>query len=100
MAQAISAFESRAEKNGHSRSISCSSSRPCSETAASRALPSPNQAGRTIRACVHEKTHGIARKPAMSRVSRRRAGREPSWRREISSTGVAAWKNASRAGSP
>ena len=67
-AHAISAFESSAEKNGHSRSISRSSSSPCSSIAASSALPSPNQAGSTIRACVHENTHGIARKSSMSRV--------------------------------
>ena len=36
----------------------------------------------------------------MSRDGLRFAGREPSWSREISSTGVAAWKNASSPGSP
>ena len=36
----------------------------------------------------------------MSRVGLRFAGREPSCSREISSTGVAAWKNAARPGSP
>ena len=99
-AHAISAFDSRAEKNGQSRSISRTVSSPCSSIAADSAVPSPNQAGSTIRACVHENTHGIARKSAMSRVSRRRAGREPSCSREISSTGVASWKNASSPGSP
>jgi hypothetical protein len=68
--------------------------------AALSALPRPNQAGSTIRAWVQEKTQGIARKSAMSRDGLRFAGREPSWSREISSTGVAAWKNSERPGSP
>ena len=36
----------------------------------------------------------------MSCVAFRRAGREPSCNLEISPTGVAAWKNACRPGSP
>jgi hypothetical protein len=63
-------------------------------------VPRPNQAGRTERDCVHEKTHGIARKSSIRAVALRRAGREPSRRRETSRTGVAAWKKSAKSGSP
>ena len=67
--QAISALEMSAAKNGQSRSISRSSSTPCVSRAVCSAVPSPNQAGSTARACVHEKTHGIARKSSMRIVA-------------------------------
>ena len=60
-AHAISALEISAEKNGQSRSISCSTCAPCASRADSSAVPRPYQAGSTARVCVHEKTHGIAR---------------------------------------
>ena len=47
--------------------------RPCDEHAARSAVPSPNHAGRMIRACVQENTHGIARKSSIARDARRLA---------------------------
>src|SRR5436190_3880578 len=57
------------------------------------AVPSPYQAGIMQRFCVHEKTHGMARKSASDRSPRRRDGREPMGRFSISSMGVAEAKN-------
>ena len=99
LAHAISALESSAAKNGQSRSISRTRSSPWAATALSSAVPSPYQAGSTMRACVQEKTHGIARRSSIPGASPRLAGREPSRRREISSIGVAASKNAGKPGS-
>ena len=90
LTHAISALEMSAAKYGQSRSISRSSSTPWRSRACSSAVPRPNQAGRTARDCVHEKTQGIARKSSIRAVALRRAGREPSCRRETSRTGVAA----------
>ena len=53
-----------------------------------------------MRAWVHENTHGIARRSSMPvAAAAPAAGREPSRRREISSTGVTAAKNAEKSGS-
>jgi hypothetical protein len=100
LAHAMPAFASSPEKKGQSCSISASSPRPNCSRAASSAVPSPYHAGSTTRAWVQEKTQGIARKSSIRADRRRLAGREPSWRREISCTGVTAWKKALKSGSP
>ena len=45
-----------------------------------------------IRFCDHENTHGIARKPLISVMVLRAAGREPIFKLEISLIGLAAKK--------
>ncbi len=77
-------------KNIHSRYIVLSSSACAAPLAAncSSALPRPYQPGKTKRLCIHEKTHGIARRSSTDFVARRNVGREPSFSPPISSMGV------------
>ncbi len=72
--------------SGHSSYARRTSS---SSPTASRAEPSPNQPARLMRAWLHANTHGIARRSSSDSTERpRRAGREPSASRPISSIGV------------
>ena len=89
-AQPISALDRTLAKNGHSSRILRSCSIPCRSRAPRSAVPSPSQPGSRIRDCVHENTHGIARRSPIPAARERFAGREPSRSCEISATGVTA----------
>jgi len=75
----MSMFESSVAKNGHSRHISRSSSRPPGFSASqlSTAVPKPYQPGSIRRHCAHEKTQGIARRSSIAVDFLREAGRLP-----------------------
>src|SRR5258708_17132548 len=83
-------------KDDHSQYIERSSFLPfgpCLRTASS-AEPNPNQPGKLKRLCIHEKTHGMARRSSTLCVALRKVGREPSLRLLISSIGVACFQNS------
>ena len=86
----ISTLSMSVPKSGQSAYAVRSSARsPTVESA----VPSPNHPARLVRACDHEKTQGMARRSSSDSTDRpRRAGREPSGSRPISSSGVT-WAN-------
>ena len=94
----ISRFSTSARKNGQPRK----SARSSPTGTAPSPVPAPSQAGTMQRVCVHENTHGIARRASSSPVpdaSGRDAGRDPISRRVSSSSGVNVRRNRGRSGS-
>ena len=100
LAKARAALSIVAWKKGHWRYISytvCQSVELPSNSS-TKAAPRPYHAGIKQRFCVHENTHGIARRSASVRSPRRRAGRDPIFKLSISSIGVADPKNSMKPG--
>src|SRR5512145_3006888 len=93
-------FESTEAKNGHSRSISLSSSSPSGRDSshACAAVPKPYQPGSIDRHWDHENTHGIARSRSMERDRVRDAGRLPMLSSAISLMTVDSQKKSSKPG--
>src|SRR5690606_18433094 len=77
-------------KNDHSLYISCKSGKweGSSSQNSAKAVPAAYQAGSKYRLCVHENTHGIARKSSKRSLFLRLVGREPIFNSPISGNGV------------
>src|SRR5262245_56312607 len=96
----VSMFVTMLRKNGQRSYILRNSSMEQDESAVSKAVPKPYQAGRRKRLCVQANTHGIARSSSIELLfPLREAGREPSRSRLISRIGVAWRKNSTNCGS-
>src|SRR4029077_10928306 len=79
-ASTMSMLDSRVRKNGQSRYIARSRSRPSSECRARQVViaePKPYQPGNIKRHCAQLNTQGIARRSSMRRVLAREVGRLP-----------------------
>src|SRR5574344_2590590 len=90
----ISTFERREWKNGHLSYMCCNFAKLPSSASIKclKAEPTPYQPGNITRLCDHENTHGIARRPEISVMVLRAAGREPIFKLETSLIGLASKK--------